>query len=39
MLKNEEERKKSIQVVNEILRVHGYQPEEVDRVIEKIRDR
>ena len=33
ILKDEEERKKEIQVVKQIARANGYQPEEVDRVI------
>ena len=32
-LKDKEERKKEIQVVKQIARVNGYQPEDVDRVV------
>ena len=36
ILEDEEERKKEIQVVKQIARANGYQPEEVDRVIGKM---
>ena len=36
ILKDVEERKKEIQVVNLIARANGYQPDEVDSVIGKI---
>ena len=36
ILKNEEERKKEIQVVKQVARANGYQPEEVDKVIGKM---